>query len=147
MIFKNSISSNFPAIMLKTLETLKHFKIFMKRFIFSKFYETLQPYMQRCIGVFIPQSAWPVRGCGQNIHKSEGDRQSKIGQKTDVFFCPILHCLSPLLLCIFCPHRSGRQRYKYTIRVPSHVGAKCKAENEQPISEKLIDFFLLKGVL
>ena len=36
MNFENSISLNFPAIMLKTLETLK-------RFIFPKFHETLQP--------------------------------------------------------------------------------------------------------
>ena len=35
--------------------------------------------------------------CGQKIDKSKKDRR---------FFCPILHCLSPLLLCIFCPHRS-----------------------------------------
>ena len=27
--------------------------------------------------------------------------------------------------------------WNYTLRVPSDVGAKCKAENEQPITEKL----------
>ena len=37
MNFENSISLNFPAIMLETFETLK-------RFIFPKFHETLQPY-------------------------------------------------------------------------------------------------------
>ena len=37
MNFKNSISLNFPAIM---LETLERFKSFMKRFIFPKFHET-----------------------------------------------------------------------------------------------------------
>ena len=41
--FEKSITFNFPAIMLKTLETLKRFKSFMKRFIFPKFHETLQP--------------------------------------------------------------------------------------------------------
>ena len=30
MVFENSISLNFPAIMLKTLGTLKRFKSFMK---------------------------------------------------------------------------------------------------------------------
>ena len=36
-------------------------------------------------------------------------------------FCPILHCLSPLLLCIFYPHWSGRQRYKCTTKVVSYL--------------------------
>ena len=36
MNFENSISLNVPAIMLKTVETLK-------RFIIRKFHETLQP--------------------------------------------------------------------------------------------------------
>ena len=44
MNFANSNSFNFPAIMLETLETLKRSKSFMKRFIFPKFHETLQPY-------------------------------------------------------------------------------------------------------
>ena len=37
--------------------------------------------------------------CGQKIHKSKEDRQCKIGQKKRLSF---------FLLCIFCPHRSGR---------------------------------------
>ena len=41
MNFENPISLNFPAIV---LETLNRFKSFMKRFIFPKFHETLQPY-------------------------------------------------------------------------------------------------------
>ena len=44
MNFANSISLNFPAIILETLEILKRFKSFMKRFIFPKFHETIQPY-------------------------------------------------------------------------------------------------------
>ena len=47
--------------------------------------------------------------CRQKIHKSK--------KRQTFSFCPILHSLSPLLLCIFCPHRSGRQMYKCTIRV------------------------------
>ena len=43
MNFENSISLNFPAIMLEILETLKRFKSFIIRFIFPKFHETLQP--------------------------------------------------------------------------------------------------------
>ena len=42
MNFENSISLNFPVIM---LETLERFKSFMKRFIFPKSHETLQPYI------------------------------------------------------------------------------------------------------
>ena len=50
--------------------------------------------------------------CWQKIHKSKGDRQCKIGQKKR---------LSSLLLCIFCQHRSGRQRYKCTIKEELHL--------------------------
>ena len=49
MNLENSISLNFPAIMLETLETLKCFKSFMKRSIFSEFHETLQLYCQHTV--------------------------------------------------------------------------------------------------
>ena len=59
---------------------------------------------------FIPLFTWPVR------------TENTWEQKRQTFsFCPILHYLSRLLLCIFCPYRSGRQRYKCTMMVQSHV--------------------------
>ena len=62
--------------------------------------------------------------CGQKIHKSKKDRLLTLSNFTlSVSFT----------LIYFLPHRSGRQRFKCTIRVQSHDGVftRRKAENHE----------------